>query len=106
MVSLCLNFRINGKLEITVILRGPAAIRFISRDTFSDSIAKLFRACFPGVSHKYRAICCKWGITLICLCKRRHQGGVSHAVGGLLRWPRKYRAIGGIAAILSQYRAI
>ena len=42
-------------------LRGPAAILFISRDTFSDSIAKLFRACFPGVSHKYRAICCKMG---------------------------------------------
>ena len=36
-------------------------ILFISHDTFSDSIAKLFRACFPGVSHKYRAICCKTG---------------------------------------------
>ena len=43
------------------LLRGPAAILFISRDTFSDSIAKLFRACFPGVLHKYRAICCKMG---------------------------------------------
>ena len=30
------------------LLRGPAAILFISRDTFSDSIANLFRACFPG----------------------------------------------------------
>ena len=29
-------------------LRGPAAILFISRDTCSDSIAKLFRACFRG----------------------------------------------------------
>ena len=27
----------------------------------SDSIAKLFRACFYGVSHNYRAICCKIG---------------------------------------------
>ena len=27
-------------------LRGPAAILFISRDTCSDSIAKLFCACF------------------------------------------------------------
>ena len=35
------------------------AILSISRDTLSDSIAKCFRACFPGVSHKYRAICCK-----------------------------------------------
>ena len=42
-------------------LRGPAAILFISHDTFSDSIAKILRACFPGVSHKYRAICCKMG---------------------------------------------
>ena len=42
-------------------LRGPVAILFISRDTCSDSIAKLFRACFCGVSHNYRAICCKMG---------------------------------------------
>ena len=42
-------------------LRGPVAILFISRDTCSDSIAKLFRACFCGVSHNYRAIRCKMG---------------------------------------------
>ena len=42
-------------------LRGPAAILFISRDTCSDSIANLFRACFCGVSHSYRTICCKMG---------------------------------------------
>ena len=42
-------------------LRGPEAILSISRDTCSDSIAKLFRACFCGVSHNYRAICCKMG---------------------------------------------
>ena len=46
-------------------LRGPAAILFISRDTCSDSIAKLSRACFlvggGGVSHKYREIWCKVG---------------------------------------------
>ena len=69
----------------TITLRGPAAILFVSRDTFSDSSAKRFRACFPGVSHKYRAICCKMGYR------------IDMSV---------YRAIGGIAAILSQYRAI
>ena len=37
------------------------AIRFISRDARSDSIAIVFRACFGGVSHNYRAICCKIG---------------------------------------------
>ena len=42
-------------------IRGPAAILFISRDTCSDSIAKIFRACFCGVSHNYRAIRCKMG---------------------------------------------
>ena len=42
-------------------LRGPAAILFISRDACSDSIAKLFRACFYGISHTYRAIRCKMG---------------------------------------------
>ena len=33
----------------------------VSRDTCSDSIAKLFRACSYGVSHDYSAICCKMG---------------------------------------------
>ena len=42
-------------------LRGPAAILFISRDTCSDGIAKLSRACFYRVSHNYRAIRCKMG---------------------------------------------
>ena len=39
--------------------RGPAAILFISRDTYSDSITKLFHVCFDRVSRKYRAICCR-----------------------------------------------
>ena len=42
-------------------LRDPTAIPFISRDTCSDSIAKLSRGCFYGVSHNYRAISCKLG---------------------------------------------
>ena len=50
------------KLNVSnVDLRGPAAILSISRDTCSDSIAKLSRACFYGVSHNYRAIRCKMG---------------------------------------------
>ena len=47
--------------EYDDLLRGPVAILFISRDTCSDSIAKLFRACFCGVSHNYRAFPCKMG---------------------------------------------
>ena len=33
---------------LVILGRGPAAILFISRDTCSDSIANLFRACFYG----------------------------------------------------------
>ena len=58
-------------------LRGPAAILFTSRDTCSDSIAKLFRACFHGGG--YRTVIArqdaKWGITEICLYEAKYQGG-------------------------------
>ena len=52
-----------GPLFHSMALRGPAVILFTSRDTCSDSIAKLFRACFygEGVSHNYCAIRCKTG---------------------------------------------
>ena len=46
---------------MTQELRGPTPILFIPRDAFSDSIAKLVRACFHGVLHNYRAIRCKMG---------------------------------------------
>ena len=63
-------------------LRGPAAILFISHDICSDSIAKVFRACFDGVSHKYRAIRSKMGYrTDVPVCKTKYQGGVSHHFG-------------------------
>ena len=56
--SLGSHFRIQG-------LRGPAAILFTSRDTCSNSIAKLFvfflLLLFYGVSHTNRATCCKMG---------------------------------------------
>ena len=99
------NANANAAMRCTN-LRGPAAILFISRDTCSDSIAKLFRACFYGVSHNYRAIRCKWGIARMCLCKIKYQGGGSHHFGGVLTSLKKYRAIWDIAAIVSQYRAI
>ena len=40
-------------------LRGPAALLFMSRDTCSDSIAKLFRACCCGVSTEWSRYCRK-----------------------------------------------
>ena len=42
----------------------------------------------------------------MCLCKIKHQGGVSHHFAGVLTSLKKYRAICGIAAIVSQYRGI
>ena len=47
--------------KMLFLLRGPEAILFLSRNTCRDSIAKLFRACFCGVSRNYRAIRCKMG---------------------------------------------
>ena len=87
--------------------RGPVAILFISRDTCSDSIAKLFRACFLwGIAQISRDMLQNGGIAQMCLCKTKYQGGVSHLFGGVLASPKKYRAIWSIAAIVSQYRAI
>ena len=48
----------------------------------------------------------KWGIAQMCLCKTKYHGGVSHHFGELLTSLKKYRAIWGIAAIVSQHRAI
>ena len=40
------------------------------------------------------------------LCETKYKGGVSHRFGGLQTSREKYRAIWGIAAIVSQHRAI
>ena len=42
-------------------LRGPSAILFTLCDTCSDSLAKLFRACFHWLSHICHAIGCRMG---------------------------------------------
>ena len=62
---------------------------FISRDTCSDTIAKLFRTCFYRVSHTFRAICCKMGYRTDVLCETKYQWGVSHHVGGGANLPEK-----------------
>ena len=57
---------------------------FISHDTVSDTTAKLFRACFCGVSHNYRATRCKMGYrTDVPGVKNQIARGVSHHVGGV-----------------------
>ena len=72
-----------------------------------DSIAILFVVfVFLGYRTSIARYVSKWGIALICLCNTKHQGGISHPVGGLLGRLRKYRTIEAIATIVSQYRAI
>ena len=58
-------------------LRGLAVILFISRATFSDSIAKLFVLVFLGYRTSIARYVAQWGIALMCLCKIRHQGGIA-----------------------------
>ena len=81
-------------------------ILFISRDACSDSIAKLVRACFYGVSHNYRAMCCNWGSAQMDLGELITKEGLSHHSGALLTSRKKYCEIWGSAAIVSQYRAM
>ena len=47
----------------------------------------------------------KWSIAKICLCETKCQGG-DRTILGSANLLKKYRAIWGIAAIVSQYRPI
>ena len=62
-------------------LRGPTTMLFSSCDTCSDNIAKLCGACYYGVSHNSRAICCNIG-SHKCACVKLRDKGVPHNVGG------------------------
>ena len=48
----------------------------------------------------------KWGIAQMRLCETKHPAGVSHHLGGVFTSLKMYRAIWGIAAIVSQYANI
>ena len=64
-------------LFFSEVLRGPVAILVISRDTRSDSIAKLFRASFCGYRTIIARYVAKWGIAQMCLCETKYQGGIA-----------------------------
>ena len=49
-------------------LRGPATIHFISSDTCSDTIAKLFGACCCGNEQFLRDILQNKDIAQMCVC--------------------------------------
>ena len=87
------------------VLRGPAAILFISRDTCCDSIAKLFCACFLwGIAQLSRHTL-QNGVSHRCACVKLSTKGGYRTVFGACSL-KEYRAIWGIAAMVSQYRAI
>ena len=73
-------------------------------------VAIVLQNVFVLVFMGYRTIiaryAAKWGIARMCLCKIKYQWGVSHHFGRVLTSLKKYRAIWGIAAIVSQYRAV
>ena len=67
---------------------------------------KLLVLVFVGSRTIIARYVAKWGIAQMRLCENKCQGvGVSHHFGGVLTSLKKYRAIWGIAAIVSQYRA-
>ena len=83
----------DGPKLISWVAERPRNDTSISRDTCSDSIAKLFRACLYWISHSYRAICCKIGIAEMCLCETRcHWWGIAQS-WGVLASLKRYRAI-------------
>ena len=60
--------------------RGPAAILFISLHTCSDSIAKLFRACFCGAIAQLSRDALQNGVSHRCACvelSAKKEGGIA-----------------------------
>ena len=73
-------------------------------------VAIVSQTSFVLVFMGYRTIIAryvaKWGIAQMHLCETKYPGGVSHPFRELLTSLKKCRAIWGIAAIVSQDRAI
>ena len=86
------------------LLRGLATIFFISLVAIVSQ--NYFVLVFVGYRTIIARYVAKWGIAQMCLCETKCQGGVSHHFGGVLTSLKKYRAIWGIAATISQYRVI
>ena len=69
-------------------LRGPAAILFTSRDTFSVRIAKLYCACVCGGIAYLSRDTLQNGVSHRCACvKLSTKGGVSHHFGEAANLP-------------------
>ena len=76
----CLSTLVRGDLASK--LRGPAAIIFISRNTCSDSITKLFCACFCGGIAQVSRDMLQNGVSHRCPCvKLSTKGGYRIILG-------------------------
>ena len=102
--------QVSGRIKHAPIcgycLRGPVAILFISRENAAIVSQNSFVLVFVGYRTIIARYVAKRGIAQMCLCETKYQGGVSHHLGEVLPSLKKYRAFWGIAAIVSQYRAI
>ena len=78
-------------------LRGPAAILFISRDTCSDSIAKLFRACFCGGIAQLSRDTLQNGVSHRCACLKLSAKGGYCIISGECQPPFKSIARYGVS---------
>ena len=87
-------------------LRGPATILSYRAILVAIVSQNSFVLVFGGYRTIITRYVAKWGIAQMCLCETKCSGGVSHHFGELLTSLKKHRAIWGIAAMLSQYRAI
>ena len=104
-------FLVDGRLQTAKVdklgtgdwLRGPAAILFISGNTSSDSIAKMFSCLFLwGIAQISRDTLQNW-VSHGCVCvKSSTKGGYLTILGGVLPSLKKYRTIWGIAAIVQK----
>ena len=90
-------------------LRGPATILFISHDACGNMCRKtIWRLFLWGIAQLLRDAL-QNGVSHRCACvKLSTKGGIAQIWGAVanLASPNKYRAIRGIAPLVSQYRAI
>ena len=83
-------------------LRGPATILSYRAILVAIVSQNSFALVLMGYRTTIARHVAKWGIAQVCLCETKCQGGVSRHFGAALTSLSKYRAIWGIAAIVSR----
>ena len=104
--SMSMKFLVLGGGGILGFGGGKCRFYFFGRADFSE-VSQFFSFVLVVVGSRtiVARYAAKWGIAQMCLCKIKYQGGVSHHFGRMLTFVKKYRAICGMAAIVSQHIA-